>query len=256
MADRKYSPKSSFNKEPLETVIEEIVDEETKEVSKMATPKLKRSRCYNRLSMFLLPSPEKSPSPTKSEAKLPQEYSQPPRVPAKLARHDARPAPDRAPPPPPPSEQQQQPRSPSMPRPEDASTKLRKPDSPSRLQPRTGNRSPVESQRRERSSSLAPPMEPNGGQSHVVSSPTTIRPTSYQSDQEANRSGRLNKRKSWLGGLTRSRNTSQDLDLADLPNAWVEIQGQKLDYNLSYLINGEVVRGGGRETLHCMLTSA
>ena len=222
----------------------------------MATPKLTRSNCYARLSLFLHPSPEKSPSPTKSEAKLPKEYSQPPPpVPAKLSKHDGRRAPDRAPPPPPPFKHQQ-PRSSSTPRPEGSSSKIRKPDSPSRLQAKSGNRSPVEPQRRERSSSLAPPMSPNSGQNRVASSPTASRPTSYHSDQETNSSGRSNKRRSWLGGLTRSRNTSDDLDAAHLPTAWVEVEGQRLDYNLSLLTHGETVGNPTPESVRRMLTLA
>lgn len=247
MARRKssfYFQRNRIRKSRLRSVVEEIGEGEDAEARPMKTPRIPRSRALASIASFIpasMRSPNSSPSssPSKSPAKLLEEDSQPdtqpPPVPTKLSKYDDRGVPTRKPPPPPP--QYSQPRSSSAPRPENTSSRLRKPDSPSRHQPRADPHAIPEPVRRERSSSLAPPVSHNGGQGGVVSSPTKSRPTSYHSDQEANRAGRLSKRKSWLG-LSRSRNASQDLDLAHLPAAWVEMEGQKMDYNLAFLTDG------------------
>jgi hypothetical protein len=234
----------------LDSVNEEIGDGEdaiAPPASPMESPRLPRSCALANIASFfsdsmnVLTSPP-SPSPQKTTTKLVvkdgQPDVQPPQVPAKLSKHDDRSVPKRKPPPP---LQPPQPRSSSAPWPESTSNRLRKPDSPSRPQPRNDTNAYAEPQRRERSSSLAPPVLQNGGE-RAVSSPTTSRPRSSHSDEEGNR--KLNKRKSWLG-LSRSRNTSQDLASASPPSAWVELNGQRMEYNISFLTNGQKVRDSG-----------
>jgi hypothetical protein len=166
-----------------------------------------------------------------------EEDSHPPSLPAKLTKHEAYSPPARAPPAPP-----QSPRSSSAPRPGLPPSRLHKPESPSRSHlPLRPDPDATPQQGRERSHSLAPPVARNGGHARAVSSPTHSRPTSYHSDQEGSKAGKLGKRASWLG-LSRSRPTSQELDYAKLPTAWVEMQGQVMDYNLSLLTRGEKVR--------------
>lgn len=244
----------------LSRVAEEIGDGD-EATALMKSPKLPRSCAMACIASFFSDttgSPNSSPSsspektPTKLLVKVAPD-SQPPPVPAKLSKYDDRGVPKRKPPPPPPPpHEHRQPRSSSAPRPENTPSRLHKAESPSRSQLRANANVIDEPQRRERSSSLAPPVSQNDGQRRVASSPTTSRPTSYHSDQEGNK--KLNKRKSWLG-MSRSRNTSQDLDPAHLASAWVVMGGQKMDYMLSMLTDGLKVRFSRFETLHCMLTS-
>ena len=247
---RSRSRSSSFTrrnrKRKIHTIVEEIGEGDSAKLPPITPPRLTRTFALSCIAS-LIPSNLRSPSqshssPSRSQAKLDDEEdsdSQRPAVPAKLSKHDDRGVPSRKPPPPP---SLPQPRSSSASRQEEFSNKLQKPESPIRAQRRDGSSTSASSSRRERASSLAPPISQMAGQSGTGSSPTNSRPTSYHSDQEVSKGERLSKRRSWLGLASRSRNISQDMNPAHLPSAWVELDGQKLDYNVSFLIDGQMVR--------------
>lgn len=140
-----------------------------------------------------------------------------------------------------------------IPPPPNSSHKLhKKPDSLnlSKPQPRAQSPSPnhaISNYQRPRGNSLAPPRATDIPQGRSVSSPVNSRPNSYHSEGEEGSSTSRLGRKSWLRGRSRSRNVSQDLlDNAHPSHAWVNTGSQKIDYNLSLLINGEKVRHSGR----------
>ena len=261
MAARKsflwHSPSRRNKIASFSPVVEEVGEGDEAIAPEMATPtpKLTRSHRSNRLSSFLSSPSKFSFSPTK--AKLVEEYTrqqhqhqqhqyqqhqqqqqhaqQPPRLPAKLSKHALHTSSEVPHSPPtayshPPS---------SGPPRQEHSSRPRGSHSSGRLPIQPSNEA-AHPQKRERASSLSPPMRQNGTHSRVASLPTASGPVSFHADQEANRAGRKTDKKGWLG-LSRSRNASQELDPSHSSTAWVNIGGRTLDYNLDFLVHGEKV---------------
>ncbi|TVY38800.1 hypothetical protein LOCC1_G007617, partial [Lachnellula occidentalis] len=125
--------------------------------------------------------------------------------------------------------------------------RLQKSDSPSRLRSLPTGRSDSPSRKlttastgmaSRRNSIMA--MIP--GQNRSVSSPVTSRPPSVPSDKDDDpAAGLKTRRKSFMLGGRRSRNTSKDTAEEFGTGAWVNAGDHKIDYNLSFLTSGEKV---------------
>lgn len=124
--------------------------------------------------------------------------------------------------------------------------RLQKSDSPNRLKPlpnprasspaRTASATTENNPRRNSLLAMVP-----GTQGRSVSSPVGSRPNSSGTDGSDPASGSKLRRKSFLhGGKSRSRHTSQEVDLHN-SGAWVNAGDHKIDYNLSLLTSGEKV---------------